>query len=459
MRNFILITLFVIFSLLSNSNIFANDKAAFCRSIKIEQNGKFNIQQPYQLYLGNYLYGIGNKDVYKLRLREGIVYEYLFQGVLVQIKYNDQGSVFKVREKKKGFPELFHEYRYNDKALIERIDHARITLSKDGQFTRESLGASYYHYDDKGQLEKIEKKNNKGNSYYISTFSYNDGVKSNYKVKINDELRKSIQYINKDGLKIEEKHFYKGKYLYSYKFDYDEKKNLKSIEKQIKGISYFKDKSKRETLVLKPDDDVVEMKYEINNLNEIHRVKGILPNIQSYINFTFSIKPHPLVGNKDAIFAEFSCILVKDNAVINRVASAMVPSGKRIETRWYNQKGEDVYQQLPEELRHSRRFSFVNLLSIQNVIFGKISDHTNRPIDREVIVEIYDLNMKRDWCFIHKGYYFYLTDFYDEKRDFNKIKILKAGYLYENKDIKIDSNKTVNGIEATKLKLADSIKP
>ncbi len=464
MANTIKYTMLIILFFLLTTFGYGYDQTQFYYKISVNDQGFLTSNYKYKSNLGYYLFYLGNKNVVRAKIREGHIIEYSLGKKNYYIVYKDDGTVKEIGEKSKSGAEISHLYRYNAHGYVKEIEHY-VVQDRRRSFKYLRNSKTLFHYNNKNLLIKKEKMTNhsskKNQVLERIVIQYNQAgnalIKQIYgkrkltyslKYQYDHELLKQIKIIDSKKQLIK-------KILYSY----DSKNVLKQIQPIVYHLNYYGNSSKKVLARYSVAEGIANGVLELDN-NIIMGVKGLLPNIESYIVYYFTCQPSDkykkIKKKKVGMLAVFKNHSIEDKTVQNTVKLYLDQEGREIKTEWFNKKGEELFHQLPREIRLTRIFNIENTLNTQHVIFGEILTEKKRRIKNEIIIELYDKNGNRKWCYVSNGFYFYPIRFSDKIKEYSRIRIMKAGYEYKTINFKMTLLDSLIPLTAAYLKLVIS---
>ena len=463
---------------------YSKDEFYYYKHIYIDSKGFIQTQDQYQRHFGHFLYTIGNQDVYRVKFRDNRVIEYYKQMRSYYIVHNDDGRVRELNEGRlvrkratvnkggKFFPnapvivnyrEVSHIYRYDKEGYVIKIDH--FNLSEDSQKYRYfPIGKTDMSYDSNKNVIKEEAYDKNDKLISKSLYQYNNANKiiSKQFFKNNKLTAQYFYEYNQNNQPVLRKDYYNSKLISLIHYNYDKNGNLTSIDPKIFKTPYYKTNDKNQFGSINFTEGITQRGVQFNPQGQIINRNGILPSIQSYISYNLKLIPSNISGVSFIIDTSFINYSAKDHTRLNSVKLWLTPRGQELKVEWFNQKGEELYHKIPKQIRTTQPLKVINLLNIKHLILGQVltknaskkvlKKNKEIPITREIIVEIYDKKEQREWCYFGAGYYFYLIQFSDKAKEYNKIHILKAGFQYETIHFVMDKNKTIINLNPTYLK-------
>ncbi|GMT48680.1 MAG: hypothetical protein IEMM0008_0219 [bacterium] len=273
-----------------SASVFAQDKFHYYNRIYVKTTGQIVAEERFQTDLGHYLFRLGNHNIYKAKIRDGLVIEFNTPKSTYYVVYNDDGKIRELGGKKGKMSDISHIYHYNKKGHVKEVNHFRVDID----FKYFPISSTYFHYDKENRLTKEVTKDTKGKT--LSKTIYQLGSKGKisrkeYHSKGTIKSYITYQYNSSNQLIGNKLYDSKKKLIQSTRFYYNAKGKLERIVPKVFRVEYYKTIKKKVLETLGMPEGITEKSLVLNGKGLVVSMEGTLPNVQSYITYSFKYLP------------------------------------------------------------------------------------------------------------------------------------------------------------------------
>ncbi len=280
----------ILILVLLSSTVFGRDKFHYYNRIYVKTSGQIVAEERFQRDLGHYLFRLGNHNIYKAKIRDDLVIEFNTPKTTYYVVYNDDGKIRELGGKKGKMSDISHIYRYNKKGHVKQVNHFRVNID----FKYFPISSTYFHYDKENRLTKEVTKDTKGKILNKTLYQFGSNSKiSRKEYHSKGHLKSFITYQYNSSNQLIENRLYDEhkKLIKSTRFAYNSKGKLEQIVPKVFQVEYYNSIKKKILQTLNMPEGITEKSLVLNEKGLVVGMEGTLPNVQSYITYSFKYLP------------------------------------------------------------------------------------------------------------------------------------------------------------------------
>ncbi len=280
----------ILILVLLSATVFGRDKFHYYNRIYVKTTGQIVAEERFQRALGHYLFRLGNHNIYKAKIRDDLVIEFNTPKATYYVVYNDDGKIRELGGKKGTKSDISHIYHYNKKGHVKEVNHYRVNID----FKYFPISSTYFHYDKENRITKEVTKDTKGKILNQTLYQFGPNSKiSRKEYHSKGHIKSHITYRYNSSNQLIETQLYdnNNKLIKSTRFVYSRKGKLRQIVPKVFQVEYYNSIKKKLLQTLSMPEGITEKSLVLNGKGLVVGMEGTLPNVQSYITYSFKYLP------------------------------------------------------------------------------------------------------------------------------------------------------------------------